>query len=97
MELTESQLTDLVRINLADITSVDHPDAIDAFNAGKLIFDVSDKAKKLKVFVATHKLRDRIDYSKKLAIDDCLFPFERFWDRPVYLIHDRDHAASPGR
>ena len=92
MELTEAELAELVRFNLDDVIAVDHPGAIDAFNAGKRIFDVSDKAKKLHAFVIEHKIRGRIE-SNGVPPGDWPYPFERFWDRPVYLIHGR----RPGR
>ena len=89
MELTELQLAELVRLNLSEVVSVDEPDALDAFNAGKRIFDTSDKAKKLDSFVVAHQLRNRIDHNQKLPPGDWSYPFQRFWDRPVYLIERR--------
>ena len=86
MELTEIQLAELVQLNLEDVVPVDSPNAIDAFNAGKRIFDTSEKARKLDRFVSEHKLRNRINYDRKLPPGDWAYPFERFWDRPVYLI-----------
>ena len=94
MELSERQLAELVRFNLDDAISVDDPGALDAFHAGKRIFDTSYKAKKLDSFVVAHHLRHCIDYSRKLPPGDWPYPFERFWDQPVYLIARADPALA---
>ncbi len=94
MELTELQLVELVQINLEDAVWVDSPDAINAFNHGTQIFDVSHDARKLDRFVTEHLLRNRIDYDRKLPPGNWPYPFERFWDQPVYLIHEGGRQES---
>lgn len=89
MDLTELQLIELVQMNLEDAVSVDSPDALDAFNCGKRIFDASHHAQKLDRFVSEHQLRNRIASDGPLPPGDWPYPFERFWDQPVYLIHCR--------
>lgn len=94
MKVTEFQIIELVQMNLEDAVSVDSPDAINAFNRGKRIFDVRHHAQKLDRFVTEHQLRNRIDSDGRLPPGDWPYPFERFLDEPVYLIHCRGQQES---
>ena len=96
LESIEARVMEMVQLNFPDAVSVGSPDALQAFNAAKSIFDVSQNAQKLHEFISLHGLKGRIESRGGEIFGDAPYPFKRLWDTPVYLISDAKRGQTAG-